>query len=141
VKIHLSFATTSLGKSVEFYSALLDATPAKVLPDYALFITDRPPLELALNAAEAVTPAADAHYGIFIETEQATEQAIARLQNAGLACAIEREQTCCHANQTKVWATDPMGRRWEIYTVHDDTEERRSPNSTCCADASAACCG
>jgi hypothetical protein len=140
VKIHLSFATTSLGKSIEFYSMLLNAAPAKVLPDYALFITDQPPLELALNAAEAVTLAADAHYGIFVETTQAAEHAIARLQNAGLACAIEREQTCCYANQTKVWATDPTGRRWEIYTVHEETEEGGSPDSTCCADADDACC-
>lgn len=137
MKIHLSFTTTSLGKSVEFYTMLLNAAPTKVLPNYALFITDQPPLELALNAAEAVTPAADAHYGIFVETVQAVEHAIARLQNAGLACAIEREQTCCYANQTKVWATDPTGRPWEIYTVHDDTEEG---GSTCCADVGDACC-
>jgi len=37
---------------------------------------------------------------------------------------VEREETCCYANQTKVWASDPEGRRWETYFVHEDTEER-----------------
>jgi catechol 2,3-dioxygenase-like lactoylglutathione lyase family enzyme len=128
VKTHLNFATTDLAKSVSFYATLLNAQPAKVLDDYALFITDEPGLELALDVRAAVLPARDAHYGIFVEDTHDVETAIARLEAAGLADAIEREETCCYANQTKVWASDPEGRRWEIYTVHEDTEE----SSVCC---------
>ena len=54
------------------------------------------------------------------------DRAAVRLEKAGLVEAIEREQTCCYANQSKVWAIDPEGRRWEIYVVHEDTEERGS---------------
>lgn len=128
MKTHLNFATTDLAKSVSFYTTLLNAQPAKVLDDYALFITDEPGLELALDLRAAVLPARDAHYGIFVEGTHDVETAIARLEAAGLADAIEREETCCYANQTKVWASDPEGRRWEIYTVHEDTEE----SSVCC---------
>jgi hypothetical protein len=37
-------------------------------------------------------------------------------------------------NQTKVWATDPDGRRWEVYTVHEETVERDGSQESCCAE-------
>ncbi|HEY8298684.1 MAG TPA: ArsI/CadI family heavy metal resistance metalloenzyme [Candidatus Baltobacteraceae bacterium] len=143
MKTHLNLATTDLAKSVEFYSTLLDATPAKLLGDYALFITEQPGLELALDLRESVSPTLDAHYGVYVETDGDVERAITRLQSAGLASSIEREETCCYANQTKVWATDPEGRRWEVYTVHEDTEERDNEETTCCTsdtEAQRSCC-
>jgi predicted enzyme related to lactoylglutathione lyase len=133
MKTHLNFATTDLEKSVSFYSTLLDAMPAKVLSDYALFITEQPGLELALDLSDGVSPTRDAHYGIFVETSDDVERAIERLERAGLASTIEREETCCYANQTKVWAIDPEGRRWEVYTVHEDTEERDDAATSCCS--------
>ena len=128
MKTHLNFATTDLAQSVSFYATLLNSQPTKVLDDYALFITDEPGLELALDLRDAVAPTHDAHYGIFVEDARDVETAIARLEAAGLAGAIEREEICCYANQTKVWASDPEGRRWEIYTVHEDTEG----STVCC---------
>lgn len=139
MKTHLNFATTDLEQSVAFYSTLLDARPAKRLDDYALFITEQPGLELALDLRADVAPANDAHYGIFVETAADVERAIERLEHAGLATSIEREETCCYANQTKVWATDPEGRRWEVYTVHGETQQRNSEDMTCCA-ATGGCC-
>jgi len=135
VKTHLNLTTTDVAKSVEFYGVLLDATPQKVLPDYALFVTEEPALELALDLAESVPSVVDAHYGICMDTVKEVNRAIDRLQSAGLVAAVEREQTCCYANQSKVWAVDPMGRRWEVYTVHTETEERDADNMTCCTDA------
>ena len=134
MKTHLNLATTNLEKSVRFYSILLDANPTKVLGDYALFITEEPGLELALDLRESVAPTLDAHFGIFVETTQAVETAIERLASAGLADSIERKDACCYANQTKVWATDPEGRRWEVYTVHEDTAERDNAEPTCCGE-------
>ena len=130
MKTHLNLATTDLEKSVAFYATLLDAKPSKVLQDYALFITDQPGLELALDRSERVSPSHDAHYGIYVETADDVQRAIERLEAAGLISSIEREETCCYANQTKVWASDPEGRRWEVYTVHEDTEVREE--RTCC---------
>lgn len=133
MKTHLNLATTDLAKSVSFYSTLFDTTPTKIHSDYALFITDEPGLELALDLRDTVSPTQDAHYGIYVETAQGVEAAIERLASAGLASSIEREDTCCYANQTKVWAIDPDGRRWEVYTVHADTEERDGDGHGCCA--------
>jgi catechol 2,3-dioxygenase-like lactoylglutathione lyase family enzyme len=137
MKTHLSFSTTNLAKSLEFYSTLLDARPAKALDDYALFITEAPGLELSLDVTQKVSPAKDAHYGLCVESVEDVERAIARLEGAGLVASIERQQTCCYANQTKVWAIDPDGRHWEVYTVHEETNER---DSTECCDKEAVCC-
>lgn len=132
MKTHLNLATTDLDKSITFYSALLGAAPAKVLPDYALFITERPGLELALDLRNDVQPGSDVHYGVYVETIADVDEAVSRLEDAGLVSAIERETTCCYANQTKVWAVDPVGRRWEVYTVHEDTEQKIDAETTCC---------
>jgi catechol 2,3-dioxygenase-like lactoylglutathione lyase family enzyme len=135
VKTHLNLATTDLAKSVQFYATLLDAQPAKLLSDYALFITERPGLELALDLRNSVSSARDVHYGICVDSVEEVELSAARLQHAGLASSIEREETCCYANQSKIWAIDPVGRRWEIYTVHEDTEERDATGTSCCGNS------
>jgi catechol 2,3-dioxygenase-like lactoylglutathione lyase family enzyme len=139
VKTHLNLATTNLEKSVAFYSILLNASPTKVLKDYALFITDEPGLELALDLRGSVTLSRDAHYGVNVESIGDVERAIERLQAHRLVDSIEREDTCCYANQTKVWVTDPDGRHWEVYTVHEDTEERDDADTVCCS-ADGECC-
>jgi catechol 2,3-dioxygenase-like lactoylglutathione lyase family enzyme len=129
MKTHLNLATSDLDKSVAFYETLLDARPVKVLPGYALFVTEKPGLELALDLSTRVAPGGDVHFGVCVETVADVERAIARLDSAKLVSSIEREETCCYANQTKVWTTDPDGRRWEIYTVHEETDKR----SDCCS--------
>lgn len=142
MKTHLNLATADLEKSIEFYSFLLDAKPAKVLDDYALFITENPGLELALDLRDCATAPHDMHFGVYADSPEEVERAISRLEDAGLAASIEREETCCYANQTKVWAIDPEGRRWEVYTVHEDTEDRDGGDTTCCASDGEArsCC-
>lgn len=142
MKTHLNLATTALDKSISFYSTLLDAKPKKVLRDYALFVIDDPGMELALDLRESVRRTTDAHFGIRVETTDEVERAIARLCAVGLASSIEREETCCYANQTKVWATDPEGRRWEVYTVHEETADRDNVSTNCCTfdGAIRSCC-
>ncbi|HEY1975776.1 MAG TPA: ArsI/CadI family heavy metal resistance metalloenzyme [Candidatus Baltobacteraceae bacterium] len=137
MKTHLNLATKDLNKSVAFYSALLGAEPAKVLADYALFITDDPGLELALDVRTHVQTGTDSHYGVYVESADDVDTAIGRLEAAGLVSSIEREETCCYANQTKVWATDPEGRRWEVYTVHEETSDRDNAETTCCSSDAA----
>jgi catechol 2,3-dioxygenase-like lactoylglutathione lyase family enzyme len=132
VKTHLNFAATDLAKSAEFYSALLDAKPTKMLPDYVLFITEQPGLELALDLATSVPPTRDVHYGILVESVAEVEHAIKRLDRIGAVSSIERDETCCYANQSKVWSADPDGRRWEVYAVHEDTGQRDGLDAKCC---------
>jgi catechol 2,3-dioxygenase-like lactoylglutathione lyase family enzyme len=133
MKMHLNLATADLDASVAFYSTLLDARPVKKLGDYALFVTDEPGLELALDLGDGAQAGHGQHFGIVVDSVEAVEAQIARLQAAGYAVDVEREEVCCYANQTKVWATDPEGRRWETYVVHEDTESRDDAETTCCA--------
>lgn len=136
MKMHLNLATRDLAASVAFYSTLLDVRPQKTLPDYALFVTEQPGLELALDLDARATAGDGQHFGIVVESNEAVDAQIARLHAAGYATDVEREETCCYANQTKVWASDPEGRRWETYVVHAETPERDAENVTgsqCCA--------
>jgi catechol 2,3-dioxygenase-like lactoylglutathione lyase family enzyme len=135
MKVHLNLATRDLAKSVAFYRTLLDAEPAKSFDDYALFITEDPGLELALDRDAKAEPSSSAHFGVVVDSTEAVDAAIARLQSVGLPIDVEREETCCYARQTKVWAADPDGRRWEVYTVLEDTQEQNDGDVTCCSDA------
>jgi catechol 2,3-dioxygenase-like lactoylglutathione lyase family enzyme len=135
MKTHLNLATRDLAKSVAFYRTLLDAEPVKSFDDYALFITEEPGLELALDRNSKAEAGRSAHFGIVVDSADAVDMAIARLQDAGLEVDVEREETCCYAKQTKVWTADPDGRRWEVYTVLEDTETRNEGGITCCSDA------
>jgi catechol 2,3-dioxygenase-like lactoylglutathione lyase family enzyme len=144
-KTHLSLRTRDLKRGVDFYAVLLDAKPVKQLEDYALFITDEPGLELALSPDPHVEPDTTMHFGIAAQQAEAVDQAIARLKAAGFPHDIESEKICCYARQNKVWATDPDGRRWEVYYVIEETAARMDADSTCCTGEgdtpeSATCC-
>jgi len=145
LKMHLNLATRDLERSVAFYSTLLGAEPAKNLPGYALFITDEPGLELALDLDSGAVAGRGEHFGIVVDSAEAVDRQIARLQAAGHAVDIEREETCCYAHQTKVWVSDPDGRRWETYFVHEESDVRDDPEAACCrseaaVSAGATCC-
>jgi len=132
MKMHLNLATRDLDASVAFYRTLLVAEPAKHYRDYALFLTEEPGLELALDLDEATIVADGAHYGIVVENTKDVDAAIVRFTEAGYRVDIETDETCCYAVQNKVWATDPDGRRWETYFVVAETPERDGEAPACC---------
>lgn len=133
MKVHLSLATRDLDGSVAFYRTLLGAEPVKHLDDYALFLSDDPGLELALDRDPEAAPRDDAHFGIVVDAADVVDAAAGRLAAAGFAADLTRDETCCYARSTKVWSTDPDGRRWETYVVHAETAERDGePAAACC---------
>jgi len=141
MKTHLSLQTRDLDASVAFYRTFLQAAPAKHNEDYALFITNDPGLELALVLSSQRIIASNAHYGIAVDDSSFVDLAISRLQTANYDVDIEREETCCYAKQTKVWTSDPDGRRWEVYTVLEETKSREDGVPRCCSeDGATACC-
>jgi len=140
MKLHLSLPARDLDASVAFYRTLLNAEPTKHYADYALFLTEAPPLELALSLDPQATASMHAHYGVAVDDPELV--ATARLKNAGLPVDVETGETCCYAVQNKVWATDPDGRRWETYFVVAESEDRQSQGLSCCQDSNGdvACC-
>jgi catechol 2,3-dioxygenase-like lactoylglutathione lyase family enzyme len=141
MKMHLNLATRDLERSVAFYATLLAAEPMKKLPDYALFVTEQPGLELALDLDADAVAGRGQHFGIVVESADAVDAQIARLTAAGYPTDVERDETCCYAKQTKVWASDPEGRRWETYVVHEESEARDDAEMTCCRTEGAAAAG
>ncbi len=146
MKMHLNLATRDLDASVAFYRTLLLAEPLKYYGDYALFLTEQPGLELALDLDPHTNVQEGAHYGVVVEKSEELDAAIARLQGAGYAVDVVMNETCCYAVQNKVWTTDPDGRRWETYYVLDETAGRDNQATTCCrtedalAAPSSSCC-
>jgi catechol 2,3-dioxygenase-like lactoylglutathione lyase family enzyme len=132
MKVHLSFTTHRLDASVAFYRTLLQAEPVKQRPDYALFVTESPGLELALDLDPAACICEGAHYGFAVDTSAEVDAAIGRLRAAGLPVDVETGETCCYAVQNKVWATDPDGRRWETYFVVEEAEQRDDVGAAAC---------
>jgi len=132
MKMHLNLATRDLDASVAFYRTLLEAEPAKHYDDYALFLTEQPGLELALDLDPSVDVREGAHYGLVAENSETVNAAIVRLKDAGYSVDVEIDETCCYAVQNKVWATDPDGRRWETYYVVGESEGRENEATPCC---------
>ena len=70
MKMHVKLATRDLESSVAFYSTLFNAQPVKQLPDYALFITEHPGLELALDLDGGAQAGDGQHFGIVVDSAQ-----------------------------------------------------------------------
>ncbi len=82
-RVQLALNVSNLGSSIEFYSKLLQAEPAKVRPGYANFAIVDPPLKLVLiEQTEArcsgLTGALN-HLGVEVETPDEVASSAARL--------------------------------------------------------------
>jgi catechol 2,3-dioxygenase-like lactoylglutathione lyase family enzyme len=121
MRIQLALNVSNLEEAIEFYSKMLGVPVNKRKPGYANFAVDEPPLKLVLFEAPGA-PERLNHLGVEVfENEQVTA-ATERLKAAGLVDRVEDETTCCYATQSKVWAKDPDGARWEWYRVLRDAE-------------------
>ena len=144
-RVHLHLSAKNLQESIEFYSQFLGGEPVKQKPDYAKFLPDVAPLNLALSPGDPESKAAQAHFGIEVGSNAEVERHRRRVTKAGLRVRIEQSVECCYANQDKFWVVDPDGRQWEIYHVNSDiahrgdvTAESDQPccdTSVCCAES------
>jgi catechol 2,3-dioxygenase-like lactoylglutathione lyase family enzyme len=134
-RIHMALAVRDLERSVAFYCTLFGQPPTKTKPGYAKFEVAEPPVNLSLNAVGGPTAPSNAvaHFGIQVKSTAVVELVAARLKQAGLATTAEDNVTCCYAVQTKVWARDPDGNKWEVYVVLDnDGAHHHSSQGDCC---------
>ena len=121
MRVQLALNVKNLDEAVEFYSKLFDAKVNKRKPGYANFAIEKPPLKLVLFE----NPDADErlnHLGVEVFEDEDVRAATKRLESAGMADAVEDQQTCCYATQNKVWAKDPQGMRWEYYRILEDSD-------------------
>ena len=147
-RFHVHVAVTNLQESIRFYSALFDAEPAVLKPDYAKWMLDDPRLNFAIS--QRGSSAGINHLGLQAETDEELEGIHANLRKADGAIVAEKGVRCCYAISDKYWVTDPQGIAWEsfrslgtvpLYDGDTDagikSEEAASP--ACCVGPSACC--
>ena len=119
MRLQLALNVRNIDEAVAYYAKLFDAEPHKRRPGYANFAIDKPPLKLVLfenpDAGERLN-----HLGVEVFASDDVEHAARRLGDAGILTEIQRDETCCHATQDKVWSNEPQGLRWEWYRITDD---------------------
>ncbi len=132
MRLQLALNVRDLDEAVAYYGKLFDAAPHKRRPGYANFALRTPPLKLVLfenpGAGERLN-----HLGVEVMTDEDVDRAEARLAAAGILDDVQRDETCCHATQDKVWSNEPQGLRWEWYRVTDDDPRvGRAPGKAGC---------
>jgi catechol 2,3-dioxygenase-like lactoylglutathione lyase family enzyme len=138
-RVQLALRVADLDASIEFYSKLFGAGPAKRRPGYANFAIAEPPLKLVLLEGEAGQATVMDHLGVEVETTGEVTAATQRLVSEGLATTTEEDTACCYAVQDKVWVTGPGTEFWEVYVVKGDADVlEKAADSACCASAASA---
>jgi catechol 2,3-dioxygenase-like lactoylglutathione lyase family enzyme len=123
-RVQLALNVSDLQSSIDFYSKLFEAEPAKVRTGYANFALVDPPLKLVLieqvgARGSGVTGALN-HLGIEVDGPNEVSSSAARLSDEGMMTDVQTNTTCCFAVQDKVWVDDPDQVPWEVYTVVAD---------------------
>jgi hypothetical protein len=155
-RMHVHVAVDDLNRSIGFYSALFDASPSVVKPDYAKWMLEDPRVNFAISTRGRA--AGLDHLGIQVENKTELAEVYARLRKAGGSVIEQGDTTCCYAQSEKSWIDDPAGISWETFhttgesTVYGDgsgeREARIAHEKSCCApeteaatSTKAACCG
>ncbi len=120
-RVQLALNVSDLDQAVDFYSKLFGAEVNKRRPGYANFAIDEPPLKLVLIEGEAGGTLN--HLGVEVESASEVESAEARLAAEGLVTTGMADTTCCYAEKTETWVTDPDGAPWEVYVKTADAEQ------------------
>ena len=135
MRLQLALNVRDLEEAVAYYSKLFDTEPHKQREGYANFAIEQPPLKLVLfenpNAQQRLN-----HLGVEVFDGGEIDTASERLLRAGVLEEVQREETCCHATQDKLWSIEPQGLRWEWYRITDDNPQQtaEAQGSRCCDD-------
>jgi catechol 2,3-dioxygenase-like lactoylglutathione lyase family enzyme len=137
-RVQLALRVTDLRASIEFYSKLFGAEPAKIRDGYANFAVAEPPLKLVLIEGQGDEPTRLDHLGVEVEDPAQVTDAAQRLAESGLVTLEETDTACCYALQDKVWVTGPGNEPWEVYVVKADADTlAKADDSACCAPGAA----
>ena len=149
-RFHVHLRVKDLRESIGFYTTAFGAAPSVEKHDYAKWMLEDPRLNFAISTGGA---AGIEHLGLQADTPD--ELAAMRQQVEGKTAIFdEPDTTCCYANSSKHWVSDPQGIRWERFYTRsqvDEACESTRPEgklTACCAPSTdaaapkkAACCG
>jgi catechol 2,3-dioxygenase-like lactoylglutathione lyase family enzyme len=150
-RLQLALRVADLDASIDFYTRLFGAEPAKRRPGYANFAIAEPPLKLVLIEGRQGQATVMDHLGVEVESAAHVTEAASRLAAEGLATEVEQDTACCYAVQDKVWVHGPGSEPWEVYVVKADADVlAKDTGRACCApggqtdaegtDTAVACC-
>ncbi|WP_428911131.1 ArsI/CadI family heavy metal resistance metalloenzyme [Niallia sp. Krafla_26] len=133
-RLHISLDVSNLSESLRFYRVLFNQEPIKLRSDYAKFELEDTPLVITLNEFGR-KPGKDGpvnHFGIQVKSSDDVLMAKQRCLEAGFTLEEEVATACCYAVQTKIWAVDPDGTKWEVYVVTEaDVDAGCGPDCIC----------
>lgn len=127
MRFQLALNVQDLDAAIAYYEKLLGASVNKRKPGYANFAVDSPPLKLVLFEAPEATDRLN-HVGFETDAPE-FEASLARLESAGVAERVLREETCCYAEKSTVYSHDPEGLLWEFYRFRGDSESFAEPET------------
>jgi catechol 2,3-dioxygenase-like lactoylglutathione lyase family enzyme len=140
-RFHVHVHVDDLVKSVDFYSRLFAAEPARREGDYAKWMLDDPRINFAISTRGS-RPGVD-HLGIQADDAAELAELKSRAKAADMALLDEGEVSCCYARSDKYWVTDPQGVAWEHFqtlgSVPVFSERKSEAKAEGEADASACC--
>src|ERR1051326_8640675 len=117
-RMHVSLYVSDIAKSVEFYSQFFGQEPAKVKPDYAKYILEKPSLIISFVENKERVQCNFGHLGFQVETPAELEERLTLVKRKNLVTKEELGTNCCYAKQDKFWVNDPDGVQWEVYYFH-----------------------
>jgi predicted enzyme related to lactoylglutathione lyase len=92
-KVHLHMHVSDLAKSREFYRKFLGADPVKVKANYAKFLPDWAPVNLALSGGGSASEGTVNHVGVQVDAVDTVMAHLARVKAAGLPVREEMGST------------------------------------------------
>jgi len=126
MRFQLALNVRNLDEAIDYYSKLFGAEVNKRKPGYANFAISDPPLKLVLfenpEASERLN-----HVGFETFENEEVERQIQRLEPIGLASEVIRDEHCCYARKSTVYAHDPEGLMWEFYKLQGDEDSFGTP--------------
>lgn len=121
MRFQLALNVRNLDEAVDYYARLFGVPVSKRKPGYANFSIESPPLKLVLFETGDATERLN-HVGFETDDNDEVEAWIARLEPQGLASRVIRDEHCCYARKSTVYAHDPQGLLWEFYKKQGDEE-------------------
>ena len=147
-KMHVSYYVSNLEKTVTFYEKFFNQPVDKTRTGYAKFILEKPNLVISFIESASQVQANFGHLGFQVDSQETLDQARQLAESQELVEFEECDVSCCYAKQTKFWAVDPDGYRWEVYYFQEDAEVndpayKMDQEEVCCAptiEEKEACC-